>query len=1006
VNKIYALVWNHSQGCWKVAHEGARRRCKTSRKQVIGGALVLLGLGGWAPAFALPTGGAVVSGSADILSYENGQQMSINQHSDKLITNWTDFSVGAGQRVKFNQPGTSSVALNRVIGNNVSSIKGQLEANGRVFLVNPNGVVFGQGAQVNVGGLVASTQGISDADFLAGKYAFAGHSNAEIVNNGTITAALGGSVALLGSQVRNDGTIKAQMGRVALGAGSGFTLNFDDNNLLDLQVNGAAINALAKNGGLLKADGGQVLMTAKGAGTLLQAVVNNQGAIEAKTLSGKSGRIVLDGIDAGTVRVGGALTASALNSYGNGGVIEVKGSHVETQLGAQVNTQASNGQTGTWRTRSSSISVNPTAAAPAGTAFTDTISRNLSSTHIELVGTEGNVSIGGPITWSSGNRLTLKAATDINLNGALSASGTGAGIALSAGNDLNLNNKISLSGINNSLGLDYGSRSSMGRDAQVTLSGAGAGFNSNGASYTVIQNVAQLQNINANLNGLYVLGNKIAGYGAFKSIGGDAQFSGVFDGLGNTISGLSVTNTGSSVGLFSSSSGSISNVNLLSMSVAGGSSNLGFSSIGGLVGSNFGTISNVTTAGVNVSAGSRSANVLGGLVGSNLGGSVDKASTAGTLTGNSYTHSIGGLVGENVTNAWGVASVANSASAANISGYMQRNMTGGVGGLIGTNNGGHITDSSSQGTSSACYAGLNIGGLIGFNQNGTVERSVSSGAVRGSGASNVGGLVGLNANSSISQSSSSSVVMGAGSLAVGGLVGMNQNSTLSDVKALGKVTDNSGANVGGLVGNNNFGRIDTAEAQGVVVAGNNSRVGGLIGNNYGGEVAHSVARGKTSGGTNSHAGGLVGFNDGNLQSVEASGDVNASSNSFVGGLVGTNGSNIGGTIESASASGSVKGESRSLVGGLVGQNDAQIVNSSASGMVSGGSYVTMGGLVGLNKGNVRQSVASGKINVLSSGYYQTYGGLVGANYGEMLYNGVSGEALLVPLAGINQGVIR
>lgn len=75
-------------------------------------------------------------------------------------------------------------------------------------------------------------------------------------------------------------------------------------------------------------------------------------------------------------------------------------------------------------------------------------------------------------------------------------------------------------------------------------------------------------------------------------------------------------------------------------------------------------------------------------------------------------------------------------------------------------------------------------------------------------------------------------------------------------------------------------------------------------------------------------------------------------------------------------------------------------------MVSGGSYTTMGGLIGLNKGSVRQSVASGKINVPSSGYYQTYGGLVGANYGEMLYNGVSGNALLVPLAGINQGIIR
>lgn len=645
MNKIYALVWNHSQGCWKVAHEGVRRRCKSSRKQVIGGALLLLGMGVLTPAFALPAGGAVVSGSADILGYENGQKMSINQHSDKLITNWTDFSVGAGQSVKFNQPSSSSVALNRVMGNNASSIKGQIDANGRVFLVNPNGVLFGQGAQVNVGGLVATTQGISDADFLAGKYTFAGNSNAEVVNYGTITAAQGGSVALLGSRVRNDGTIKAEMGRVALGAGAGFTLNFDGNNLLDLQVDGAAINALAKNGGLLKADGGQVLMTAKSAGTLLQAVVNNQGTIEAKTLSGKAGRIVLDGGDAGTVQVGGALTASALNSYGNGGVIEVKGSRVETQLGAQVDSRASNGQTGTWKTSSANVTVSATAASPAGTAFSDTISRNLSSTNIELVSTAGDLSIGGPLAWGSGNKLTLKSATDINLNGALSATGTGASVALNAGKDLNLNNMISLTGINSDLDLDYGSHSSMTSDSQVTLSGVGARFNSNGAGYTVIQNVAQLQDIDANLNGLYVLGNKIAGY-AFKSIGGESQFTGVFNGLGNTISGLSVTNLGSNVGLFASSSGSIGNVNLMSMSVSGGNSNLGFSSIGGLVGTNSGTIANVTTTNVNVNAGSRSANVVGGLVGSNLGGTVEKASTAGSLTGNNYTLSIGGLVGK------------------------------------------------------------------------------------------------------------------------------------------------------------------------------------------------------------------------------------------------------------------------------------------------------------------------------------------------------------------------
>ncbi|MDF3086802.1 two-partner secretion domain-containing protein, partial [Burkholderia sola] len=94
------------------------------------------------------------------------------------------FSVDRGERVAFLQPNSNSVALNRVISNNVSNIDGPIDANGKVFLVNPNGVMFGPGAQINVGGLVASTRNISDADFLAGNYRFSGTSAAAIINQG------------------------------------------------------------------------------------------------------------------------------------------------------------------------------------------------------------------------------------------------------------------------------------------------------------------------------------------------------------------------------------------------------------------------------------------------------------------------------------------------------------------------------------------------------------------------------------------------------------------------------------------------------------------------------------------------------------------------------------------------------------------------------------------------------------------------------------------------------
>ena len=240
MNKSYALIWNQATGCWNVASEGTRRRGKSSRlKVVIAAGFSLLGLLAQAPAFALPGGAAIVAGEAGIHTTSDGKQMTVEQQSNKLITHWNDFSVAGDESVSFHQPGSQSVALNRVVGTNGSDIQGRIDANGQVFLINPNGVVFGKSAQVNVGGLVASTQNISDKDFLDGTYHFAGDSSAAVSNAGQITASEGGSVALLGAQVSNSGVIQAQMGSVALGAGKDFNVNFDGNGLLNLQVKGA-----------------------------------------------------------------------------------------------------------------------------------------------------------------------------------------------------------------------------------------------------------------------------------------------------------------------------------------------------------------------------------------------------------------------------------------------------------------------------------------------------------------------------------------------------------------------------------------------------------------------------------------------------------------------------------------------------------------------------------------------------------------------------------------------
>jgi filamentous hemagglutinin family protein len=274
---------------------------------------------------ALPTGGEVAAGSAS-LSTGPGT-LTVNQSSSSAILNWQGFSVGQGEAVTFVQPDSQSVALNRVLGADPSSILGSLSANGRVFLVNPNGILFGAGAQVNVGGLVASTLGLTDARFLAGDYRFSSASGAPVLNQGVINAD-GGYVALLGAKVANDGVISAKLGVVALAAGSAVTLDVGGDGLLSVVVDEGAIDALARNGGMISAGGGHVLMSAISAGELIRTAVNNTGVIEARTLQNHNGVVRLSGGPIGVVEVGGVINVSGSDPGQTGGAVTATGARV------------------------------------------------------------------------------------------------------------------------------------------------------------------------------------------------------------------------------------------------------------------------------------------------------------------------------------------------------------------------------------------------------------------------------------------------------------------------------------------------------------------------------------------------------------------------------------------------------------------------------------------------------------------------------------------------------
>jgi filamentous hemagglutinin family protein len=203
-------------------------------------ALLSIGAAGAASAQALPTGGSVSAGTATI-TQTNSSTLMINQATQKAALDWQTFSIGGGNSVIFNQPSASSIALNRVVGGTPSEIYGALQANGQVFLLNPAGVYFSRSASIDVGGLVASTLNLSNADFMRGNYAFTGGAGSgSIVNEATIRVPKGGYVAFLGKQVHNTGTIVASNGSVAFGAGDSMLLDFDGDGLLQLRVNASA----------------------------------------------------------------------------------------------------------------------------------------------------------------------------------------------------------------------------------------------------------------------------------------------------------------------------------------------------------------------------------------------------------------------------------------------------------------------------------------------------------------------------------------------------------------------------------------------------------------------------------------------------------------------------------------------------------------------------------------------------------------------------------------------
>ncbi|MDP3840409.1 MAG: filamentous hemagglutinin N-terminal domain-containing protein [Methylococcales bacterium] len=401
MNHIYHSVWNEALGAWVAVSEitsGQSKRSSHRRKLLATSLLVCT-----TPAWALPTGEQLVAGQATV-STSNPHQMHIDQTSQKAVINWQNFSVQQHDTVNIQQPNANAALLNRVVGQDASQIQGKINANGQVYIVNPNGVVFGKTAQVDVGGLVATTHNIKDADFMNGKNHFIQDgAKGAVENHGRIKTPDGGVVALIGEKVTNTGTINTPKGTTALAAGKTVDLDFQGDGLVEVKVSEAALNAQITNKGAIQADGGRVVLTAKAAGQLIDTVINQEGVIRAQGMVERNGEIILEGgyvAQSGAVDVSGKTggkitvnaraildtgTANADGTTGSGGKITMTASDAIVQTAA-ANTHANGATTG-------------------GTVHLEATNSVYSSGKISATGEHG-----GTVNVVSADRVTLAAA--------------------------------------------------------------------------------------------------------------------------------------------------------------------------------------------------------------------------------------------------------------------------------------------------------------------------------------------------------------------------------------------------------------------------------------------------------------------------------------------------------------------------------------------------------------------------------------------------------------------
>ncbi|HEY4171525.1 MAG TPA: filamentous hemagglutinin N-terminal domain-containing protein, partial [Rhodopila sp.] len=277
---------------------------------------------------AHPMGGQVVAGQAAIAQTAN--TTTVTQTSARAAVDWQSYNVGSAQTVRYVDPSSRSVTLNRVVGPNPSRIAGRIVSNGTVMIVNQAGLLFDGSAQINTAGLVVSAAGITNKHFMAGKMVFdqAANPGAKIENRGTITIKNQGLAALVAPQVVNSGVIRAKLGKVVLAGAEAETLDLYGDGMVSINVTKQLATApgggqaLVTNTGAISASGGTVLLTAQAVDGVVQTLVDAGGKISANSAGGRTGRVVIAGAG-GDVEVTGAVMANGHAPGTTGGSVVV-----------------------------------------------------------------------------------------------------------------------------------------------------------------------------------------------------------------------------------------------------------------------------------------------------------------------------------------------------------------------------------------------------------------------------------------------------------------------------------------------------------------------------------------------------------------------------------------------------------------------------------------------------------------------------------------------------------